>query len=217
MNDSVVRLLGVLNGPATLEPPGGLAPGLQERIERGIVRRGQVLARADSVGKAEGAPSFFRDLTAWECADSSFHLEDFVPVEVATVDDAPFIAEDDQRILLLHGLAFARRFCRLVYALDPPSPVRCIIGANETNATFRFHLLVRPRGRARRVRRAGVSASGSGGRAVHSANALSHAPVEHHVPGGERGPGASRQSPARKRAQTALPPSSSGSQPHAWL
>ena len=30
-------------------------------------------------------------------------------------------------------------FSRLVYALDPPSSVRCITGANDTNATFRFH------------------------------------------------------------------------------
>jgi hypothetical protein len=49
------------------------------------------------------------------------------------------ITEADQRILLLHGLAAALEFCTLVYALDPPAPVRCIIGTNETNGTFRFH------------------------------------------------------------------------------
>ena len=43
------------------------------------------------------------------------------------------------RVLLLHGLAFALQFSRLVYALDSPGPVRCIVGANDTNATFRFH------------------------------------------------------------------------------
>ncbi|MEU7914699.1 hypothetical protein [Microbispora bryophytorum] len=134
-------MLGVLNGPAAIEPPGGLAAGLLERAERGIVRRGKILTWATSVGGAEGAPSLFDDLTAWECSDSSFHLEDFVPVEVATVNGAPVIAEDDQRTLLLHSVAFALKFCRLVYALDPPSPVRCIIGANETNATFRFHAI----------------------------------------------------------------------------
>jgi hypothetical protein len=61
------------------------------------------------------------------------------PVDVATVDDAPLISDSDQRILLLHGLAFALQFSRLVYALDPPGPVRRIVGANDTNATFRFH------------------------------------------------------------------------------
>lgn len=98
-----------------------------------------MLTWADSVGNSDGAPSFFNDLTAWECSDSSFHLEDHVPVPVAIVDDAPQIAEDDQRILLLHGIAFAIEFGQLVCALDQPSPVRCIVAANETNATFRFH------------------------------------------------------------------------------
>ena len=90
-------------------------------------------------GGSEGAPSFFPDLTAWECGDSSFHLEDFVTVPVDTVDDAPVIAEADQRTLLVQGLAFALRFSILVYGLESPSPVRCIVGVNETNGTFRFH------------------------------------------------------------------------------
>ena len=135
MNDSAADMLGLV----AVEPPGGLSAGLRERAAQGIVRRGRVLTWASSVGGAAGAPSFFKDLTAWECSDSSFHLEDVVPVDVRTVDDAPVISEDDQRILLLHGVAFALEFSRLVYALDPPSPVRCILGANETNATFRFH------------------------------------------------------------------------------
>ncbi|WP_242902366.1 hypothetical protein [Actinomadura terrae] len=139
MNDAAADMLGVLSGRADLEPPGGLAAGLRERASRGIVRRGKVLTWASSTGGAAGAPSFFKDLTAWECSDSSFHLEDAVPVDVRTVDDAPMINEADQRILLLHGLAFAFEFSRLVYALDPPSPVRCILGANDSNATFRFH------------------------------------------------------------------------------
>jgi hypothetical protein len=98
------------------------------------------LTWADSVGNADGAPSFFKDLTAWECADSSFHIEHHVPaVHVAIVDEAPVISDSDQRILLVHGLAFGLQFSRLVYALDPPSPVRCIVAANDTNATLRFH------------------------------------------------------------------------------
>lgn len=139
MNDAAVEALRLLSGLGALAPPDGLSPDLRERAARGIVRRGEVLTWADSTGGAADAPSFFPDLTAWECSDTSFHLEDSVPVEVATVDDAPVISEEDQRILLLHGVAFAMEFSQQVYALDPPSPVRCILGANETNASFRFH------------------------------------------------------------------------------
>ncbi|MEV8509038.1 hypothetical protein AB0368_29970 [Actinoplanes sp. NPDC051475] len=140
LNDAAVQALGVTNGMHGAAPPGGLSVGLQRRIDCGITRRGAVLTWADSVGAAAGAPSFFQDLTAWECADSSIHIEDFVPVDVAiVVDDAPLISDSSQRVLLLHSLAFALQFSRLVHALDPPSPVRCIVGANDTNATFRFH------------------------------------------------------------------------------
>ena len=140
MNDDAVRLLGVLGRMADIEPPGGLATGLRELLASGIVRRAQVLTWANSQGNADGAPSFFPDLTGWECADSSFHLEDEVPVTVMLTEESePRISEDDQRVLLSHGIVFAMGFARLVYALDPPGPVRCIIAANETNATFRFH------------------------------------------------------------------------------
>lgn len=139
MNDAAVRALGVLTGLAAAAPPGGLAPGLRDRLAPGISRRGEVLVWGDSTGDTGGAPSFFPDLTAWECADSSFHLEDHMPVPVATVDGAPEITEDDQRTLLLHGVALALEFGQLVHALPRPCPVRCVTGANETNATFRFH------------------------------------------------------------------------------
>jgi hypothetical protein len=139
MNDDAVRALGACAGPAAVTPPGGLAPGLRDRLACGISRRGEVLTWADSVCNSDGAPSFFNDLTAWECSDSSFHLEDHVPVHVALDDDAPQITEGDQRILLLHGIAFAMEFSQLVYGLEQPGPVRCIVAANETNATFRFH------------------------------------------------------------------------------
>ncbi|MGW7059817.1 hypothetical protein ACWGHM_15030 [Streptomyces sp. NPDC054904] len=139
MNDTAADLLGVLGGLAAGEPPGGLAPSLREHAAQGLSRRGELLTWASSVGNTAGTPSFFNDLTAWECSDSSLHLEDFVPVDVTTVDGAPVISDDGQRMLLMQGVAFALEFSRLVYALDPPSPVRCIVGANDTNATFRFH------------------------------------------------------------------------------
>lgn len=79
------------------------------------------------------------DLTGWERSDSSFHLEDVVPVAVAISDGVPAIADEGQRTLLLHGLAFALALSRSVYAVDPPRAFRCIIAVNRTNGTFRFH------------------------------------------------------------------------------
>ncbi|MEV6682808.1 hypothetical protein AB0N09_38990 [Streptomyces erythrochromogenes] len=140
MNDAAAEALGVLAGQALFAPPpNGLAPGLRERLAGGISRRGEVLTWADSTGDADGAPSSFTDLTGWECADSSLHLEDHVTVDVRIVDGAPQTPEDGQRTLLLNGIAFALGLHRLVAGLDRPGPVRCIVSAGETNATFRFH------------------------------------------------------------------------------
>jgi hypothetical protein len=139
MNDSAAQLLELASESLGLCPGEGLAPGLRDRLEHGIVHRFDVLVWAGSVGNAANAPSIFPDLTGWECADSSFHLEDYVEVSVDTVDDEPRISEDDQRVLLQQGIAFALEFRGLVYELDAPAPVRCIVSANETNATFRFH------------------------------------------------------------------------------
>lgn len=60
-------------------------------------------------------------------------------IERGIVRRRPVISEVDQRTLLIHGLNFGLRFAQLVDGLNEPSAVRCIIGANETNATFRFH------------------------------------------------------------------------------
>jgi hypothetical protein len=139
LNDAAVELLGVLDGRAGLEPPGGLAPGLRERAARGIARRGEVLTWTTSTSDPDLALSRLEDLTRWEALDSSFHLEDAVPVDAVLVDGGPVIARPDQRTLLQQGLAFVFEFGRLVYALEPPSPVRCIVGVNESNGTFRFH------------------------------------------------------------------------------
>jgi hypothetical protein len=139
MNDSAARLLDAVSGFAGLCPSEALAPGLRDRLDRGIIHRGNVLVWSGSVGNTANAPSNFPDLTGWECADSSFHLEDHVPVPVDTVDDEPRISEPDQRILLQQGIASALQVHRLVYKLDHPVPLRCIVSANETNATFRFH------------------------------------------------------------------------------
>lgn len=139
MNDLAVEALGMRAGHAVLTPPDGLAPGLRQQITQGIVRRGEVLTWADSVGDADGAPAPFPDLTGWECADSSFHLEDFVRVAIPVIDHAPQISEASQRTLLLHGTALAIELAELVRTLAEPGAVRCLISANETGATFRFH------------------------------------------------------------------------------
>ncbi|MEV0202249.1 hypothetical protein [Nonomuraea sp. NPDC050691] len=140
MNDAAAELLGILDGPAAAEPPGGLAPGLREWLADGIVRRGEVVTWASEAESAEDAPGMFGELTHWEHTLMSFHLEDYVPVEVVLDDEgAPWISEEDQRTLLVHGVAFALEFGKGVYALDPPTAVRLTVGANETNGTFRFN------------------------------------------------------------------------------
>jgi hypothetical protein len=141
MNDAAAATLGVFAGLGNVAPPGGLAPGLRELAAGGIVMRDDVLTFTGHGGWAPEPPGAFPDLTGWECFVSSFHLEDLVPVHVDVPEGGgqPFINEEDQRVLLLHGVAFALQICRLVPALDPPVPVRCIVGANDTNATFRFH------------------------------------------------------------------------------
>jgi hypothetical protein len=134
MNDSAMEALEVLAGQGFPAPPdGGLAPALQRRLAAGITWRSKVLTWADSTGNADSAPAGFPDLTGWECADSSFHLEDFVPGEFGV------FGESDQRTLLRQGTALALGLAALVRALDPPPAVRCLISANDTGATFRFH------------------------------------------------------------------------------
>lgn len=123
MNDAAIQALGFLAGLTGATPPGGLAPGLRDQLASGIGHRGDLLTWADSASNTDSAPSFFGDLTNWECSASSFRLEDHVPVRIALVDGGtPQITEDDQRTLLLHGIAFALEFGRLVYGLDRPAP-----------------------------------------------------------------------------------------------
>jgi hypothetical protein len=63
-----------------------------------------------------------------------------VPVHVGSLEDGePVISDVDQVLILRHGLGFALEIVRLVRALPEPVAVRCIVGANSTNGTFRFH------------------------------------------------------------------------------
>src|SRR6516165_2956200 len=53
-----------------------------------------------------------------------------------------------RKFLLRHGFAVTLEFCRLVQALEPPAPVRCIIAVNDTNGTFRRAALAQLHGDA---------------------------------------------------------------------
>lgn len=139
MNDAAARMLGACDGLLSASRPAAVDAGLEDVLARGLARCGQVLTWAGSFADASGALSFFPDLTAGECSGSSFRLEDFVSVDADVIGDAPVIGEAGQRTLLSQGLAFGLRFAGLVRSLGGLVPVRCIIAANETNATFRFH------------------------------------------------------------------------------
>jgi hypothetical protein len=141
MNDKAARLLGALDRSADAQLPGIVPDGLREWLMQGIARRGEALTWGGPTWDAEGAPASFPDLTGWECQASSFHIEDLTPAEVAVTEGQPWISEDGQRVVPLHGIAFAREFACLVYDLDPPVPVRCIVGVNQTSGTFRFHMV----------------------------------------------------------------------------
>ncbi|WIY05114.1 hypothetical protein QRX60_15195 [Amycolatopsis mongoliensis] len=139
MNDVAASALKA-SGTGAVMPPAELAPMLRETLREGIVRRGEVLLFAGYSGWADEPPGRFPDLTGWECFVSSLHLDDAVPVKVrSSPDGEPVISEEDQALMLRHGLGFALEVVRLVNGLDKPVAVRCIVGTNTTNGTFRFH------------------------------------------------------------------------------
>ncbi|MFE6924792.1 hypothetical protein ACFVAV_27465 [Nocardia sp. NPDC057663] len=138
MNDRAARVLGVRGGFDGLDPEGSLAAGLRTWVDGGIECRGEVVCWGPVPAHADDALGRAFDLTGWECSHTSFHLEDFVPVET-TCAEGPIISVDAQRTLLRQGIALAREVGRLAEDLDTPIPLRCIIATNETNGTFRFH------------------------------------------------------------------------------
>lgn len=139
MNDLATEALGQVAPPAAVPAPE-LAPGLRELVAEGIVWHGSALAFARHANHVAVPRSGEPDLTGWECATNSFHLDDVVPVYVGSLADGePVINEADQVVMLRYGLGFAFEVVRLVHALPGPLAVRCIVGANSTNGTFRFH------------------------------------------------------------------------------
>ncbi|MEV0855285.1 hypothetical protein [Nocardia fluminea] len=109
-------------------------------MDDGIAYRGEVVCWRPVPPHADDAPGQAFDLTGWECTYSSFHLEDFVPVETTDAEGS-IISVDGQRTLLRQGIALAWEVGRLAGDLDTRIPLRCIIATNETNGTFRFHTI----------------------------------------------------------------------------
>lgn len=139
MNDLAIEACGQLAVPIAV-PALELAPDLRELVADGVVRHGAALAFARDAERVKAPRSGAPDLTGWECSTSSFHLDDVVPVHVGLLEDGePVISVADQVLMLRHGLGFALEVVRLVRALPEPVAVRCIVGANSTNGTFRFH------------------------------------------------------------------------------
>jgi hypothetical protein len=142
MNDAAAVALGVLSGLKAAVPPDQLSPGLRRLVAEGVEVAGGVVVWSGRARPDASPPGIFPDLTGWERSVNSFHLEDEVPVEVATSDDGePLIAERDQVTLLRQGVALALEVCRLITELDRSIPLRCIVSAGSTNGTFRFHRL----------------------------------------------------------------------------
>jgi hypothetical protein len=140
MNDAATASLGILSGTALAPSSEGLPARLRARIATGIEVRGEVVAWKGDAHRALATPDSFTDLTGWECSVNSFHLEDEIPVGVTMSDQGePSISEEDQALLLRQGVFLALEVCRLAAGLTRPIEVRCIVAANQTNGTFRFH------------------------------------------------------------------------------
>lgn len=137
MNSLAVAGLGLLS-ESNFSPVEPLVPGLQAMAAGGVEVRGAVVVWPGGALWADPPPG--RDLTGWECFVNSFHLEDEVPVGVAVSGDGePSITEDEQLVLLRQGVSLGLALCRSAAGLEPPVPIRCVVNANATNGTFRFH------------------------------------------------------------------------------
>ncbi|MGW4486558.1 hypothetical protein ACWEOE_22255 [Amycolatopsis sp. NPDC004368] len=136
MNEMAVESLG----PSGAVPSAELTPGLRKMVAEGIVRHGAAVGFARDAARVRTPRPGEPDLTRWECSTSSVHLEDVVPVRAgAAADGERLIGEADQVSMLRQGLGFALEVVRLARALPEPAAVRCVVGANSTNGTFRFH------------------------------------------------------------------------------
>jgi hypothetical protein len=110
MNDLAIEAIGQV-APPTAVPASELAPGLRGLVADGVVRHGAALVFAGHVDHVGAPRSGVPDLTGWECATSSFHLDDVVPVHVGSLEDGePVISDMDQVLMLRH---WSRWICRV--------------------------------------------------------------------------------------------------------
>ncbi|GIH69559.1 hypothetical protein [Sphaerimonospora thailandensis] len=126
-----------------------VSQALRDKFAQGLTYNEGALTFAEHDGQWVAAPASasaaivkmgWQDLTGYECNVNAFHLEDYAPVHVAISDDRrPQIRYEDQVMLLRLGLVVADSLFGLIQALPEPVPVRCVINANDTAATFRFH------------------------------------------------------------------------------
>jgi hypothetical protein len=144
MNEVAARSFGPA-GLRDIVPPSELASGLRELVAQGVVLCGDLLVFTHQRADAEAAMArgVSEELSGWECSVSSLHLEDEVPLPAdggALRDDGELgFSAAEQVLMLRHGLGFAFEVVRLVRELPESVGVRCIVGANDSNGTFRFH------------------------------------------------------------------------------
>ncbi|MFC0626803.1 hypothetical protein [Kribbella deserti] len=119
--------------------PSELTPKLQGMVAAGLTRHQEILVFAALSRQEHWSRGDFPDLTGWECAVNSFHLDDMVPVDIGWADDLPLISEADQLVMLRQGMGLAMAVVRLARELPEPTAVRCIVATSRTNGTFRFH------------------------------------------------------------------------------
>jgi hypothetical protein len=121
------ELRGIAEAGLTVREGAVLFAGFRETLP---VKPGQVAQAIERMG--------WRNLTTYECQHNSFHLEDdSMQLGELNEDGVPRIGEADQVTLLRRGLLVARHVCDLARNLTEPVPVRCIMGAGETNGNFR--------------------------------------------------------------------------------
>jgi hypothetical protein len=145
MNEAAASALQPLLQPF---PATELGQALLDKFAGGLAYNEGAWVFADHVGQWVGMPESasaaiatmgWQDLSGYEWFVNAFHLEDYAPVQVTSLDGRPLISQEDQAGLLRLGLVVADRVFGLVRALPEPVPVRCVIGANDTSVVFRFH------------------------------------------------------------------------------
>lgn len=140
MNDAAAYGLGVLDGAGVAPPVEGISERLKEMLAEGVELRDDAVLWRGGAWWAALSPGDFPDLTGWECFINSFHLHEVVPVERQFAGNGDsWFSDEDQVVLLRHGVAFALEICRMVAGLDPRIALRCVVAATRTNGTFRFH------------------------------------------------------------------------------